>query len=103
MFDRITVPLDLSSFTELTHRPPLVERAELVAELTEHFRSPEGRLYRVRVWGGPRSDTTWAGWLEFTALPSRMDSQVGPAPWWPTMVPFSESVASGATKAHLCS
>ena len=45
-----------------------MERTELVAELTEHFTSPEGRLYLVRVWGGPRSDTTWAGWLEFTAL-----------------------------------
>ncbi len=68
--DATTVAADsaASPATEITHRPPQVEHAELLAELTERFTSTDGKSYAVRIWGGPRSEGTWAGWLEFGAV-----------------------------------
>jgi hypothetical protein len=48
-------------------QPPRTEHTELIAELTELFTSPDAIRYIVRVWGGPRPDGTWAGWLEYVA------------------------------------
>src|SRR5687767_1192590 len=44
--------------------------AELIQELSTFVRDPGGVDYVARVWGQARSDGTWTGWLEFTALAS---------------------------------
>ena len=60
-------PTGDASVDEITHRPPAVQHAELLAELTERFTSGGGVPYQVRIWGGPRAERTWAGWLEFAS------------------------------------
>lgn len=42
------------------------QNATLIHELAEPFRSDDGLLYSVRVYGREREDGTWVGWLEFS-------------------------------------
>jgi hypothetical protein len=47
---------------------PIPTAAELIDERPEHVWGAEGRPYVVRVYGQPRADGTWIGWIEFVAL-----------------------------------
>jgi hypothetical protein len=38
---------------------------QLIHEHSARVRSENGTEYRARIFGEPRSDGTWAGWLEF--------------------------------------
>jgi hypothetical protein len=40
----------------------------LVREYAEALIAPDGTEYVARACGGPRSDGTWVGWLEFPAV-----------------------------------
>jgi len=42
------------------------QNATLVHELAEPFRTPDGLLYDVKVYGREREDGTWIGWLVFS-------------------------------------
>jgi len=100
--------------TEATRRPPQVEHAELLAELTERFTAADGTTYLVRIWGA-RSQGTWAGWLEFAAAdasdvrltgqettqPDRERSCTGPLAWGqPASWVRSPALASRTPAAH---
>lgn len=41
--------------------------AELILDLAEQLLAPDGSRYAVRVYGEPRPDGDWIGWLSFTA------------------------------------
>ena len=39
--------------------------AELIWEHTVHMKDAEGNAYLPRIYGRPRPDGTWVGWIEF--------------------------------------
>ena len=39
--------------------------ADLVLASDHHLQTSDGTEYRIQVWGEPRPDGTWVGWLEF--------------------------------------
>jgi hypothetical protein len=41
---------------------------ELIMEFVEQVTTADGTPYVVRVYGQPRTDGTWVGWLEFVAV-----------------------------------
>jgi hypothetical protein len=41
---------------------------ELIMEFVEQVTTADGTRYVVRVYGQPRTDGTWVGWLEFVAV-----------------------------------
>lgn len=47
---------------------PEIADAELVAEIDEHVVDRDGLHYVARIYGCPRSDGAWVGWLEFVAI-----------------------------------
>jgi len=56
-------------------RHPTARRARppgppvLILEFAEHLRDPlDGTIYVARVYGRPREDSMWEGWLEFVAI-----------------------------------
>jgi hypothetical protein len=58
-------------------RRPRVLRAEVIAEFSDHLVDADGTHYVVRAIGGPRSDGTWVGWLEFVAVGVRRVRRTG--------------------------
>jgi hypothetical protein len=38
---------------------------ELIHEFADQVKGPDGTVYAVSVYGQPRTDGTWEGWLEF--------------------------------------
>jgi hypothetical protein len=67
-----TSPRDVGSVEAVLPRRVRVRRVrsapELVMELVEQVTAPDGTRYVVRVYGQPRTDGTWIGWLEFVAV-----------------------------------
>lgn len=43
---------------------------ELICEYPDRLLTPDSTRFAVRVYGEPRPDGTWVGWLTFTALSS---------------------------------
>jgi hypothetical protein len=41
---------------------------DLIMEFVEQVTTADGTQYVVRVYGQPRTDGTWVGWLEFVAI-----------------------------------
>jgi hypothetical protein len=50
-----------------TTEPPLSRERLLIREVPDALLDTEGRSYVVRVYGAPRADGTWAGWIELEA------------------------------------
>ena len=42
--------------------------ADLIHEHSTPVRTPEGERFVARIYGMPRSDGTWIGWIEFAPI-----------------------------------
>ncbi|HEY7064978.1 MAG TPA: hypothetical protein VII06_26120 [Chloroflexota bacterium] len=51
--------------------------AVLIHERLEHVRGDDGRAYVPRIYGQPRVDGTWIGWVEFVTLDGSATRRTG--------------------------
>jgi hypothetical protein len=64
--------------SEASRRTPLpVGAPRLVQEYPERLRDADGTAYVARVYGQPRSDGTWTGWIEFVAVDTGRTRRTG--------------------------
>jgi hypothetical protein len=59
------------------HHRGLEPRPERIHEYPDLVRHGDGTPYLVRVYGQPRSDGMWIGWLEFVAIGPPITRQTG--------------------------
>jgi hypothetical protein len=50
---------------------------EVMYEYPDHIRDPEGTEYIVRLYGAPRSDGIWEGWIEFLGIGADVARRTG--------------------------
>jgi len=63
--DVTATPEHAALVTPLTPRSLPVGEAVLVREYPDGLRDTAGTRYAIRVYGAPRADGTWIGWIEF--------------------------------------
>jgi hypothetical protein len=51
-----------------SHPRPSVLSTELFLEVEDCIMAHDGRQYRARVYGGPKTDGMWSAWVEFVAV-----------------------------------
>ncbi len=67
-----------SAVPRIRARPrPRVQRAEVIAQFSDHLVDADGTHYVARAAGGPRAGGTWVGWLEFVAVGDRRVRRTG--------------------------
>ncbi|HXG64220.1 MAG TPA: hypothetical protein VNO70_03875 [Blastocatellia bacterium] len=47
---------------------------ELIHQHTKQLQGADGKIYNVLVYGAPRTDGTWEGWLEFQPADGTLQS-----------------------------
>jgi hypothetical protein len=68
--DASTITADAGVMQAVVAQPVRARRRapELIMEFVEQVTTADGTRYVVRVYGQPRTDGTWVGWLEFVAV-----------------------------------
>ena len=54
---------------------PLSSTSRLIHQHSERVQDTSGNLYEIFIYGEPRLDGTWEGWLEFVPLDSALPSR----------------------------
>ena len=79
--DTDTITADAGPVQAVVAQPVRARRLravpELIMEFVDQVTTAEGARYVVRVYGQPRTDGTWVGWLEFVAVGAALVRRTG--------------------------